>query len=104
MKKITKKHALEMYNHNGCGQHYLVQNKDGSFYLVDHQFTELVKTKSRWEDKKYGFDTQNVFWKANCNYSAIVSWKDDAPFDVDIYLQETGWNEELRGVWPMLFR
>lgn len=75
----------ELAGMNSIGYEYLVKNKDGTVYFVDHGYTEIIKAEEQWEDKEYGFD-ENVFVEAKCNYDDLVSWDDEEPFDIYDYL------------------
>lgn len=88
-KILTKAAAKELYNNWRVGGTYLVKNKDGSCYVVDHGCTELVKLEDHWEDRVYGTE-DFVFWKLKRNYE-IVSWEDDTPLNIGDYLKENNW-------------
>lgn len=81
--------AAELIEASALGRTYLVKNKDGRCYLVDHGYTELIKTADGWEDKEYGFE-EEVFEETEHSYE-IVSWEDEEPLDIDAYLKEHGW-------------
>lgn len=88
--KISEKVARYLYGNWRCGSEFLVKNKDGSLFFVDHGYSgRLIKTNERWEDEKYGFD-ENVFISAKQG-SRLVSWKDETPFDIYKYLEKNGW-------------
>jgi hypothetical protein len=87
--ELSNAAARELIQAEALGGVYLVKNKDGKCYIVDHGFTELVKTDDHWEDKEYGFD-ENVFGKTKYSYD-IVSWEDEKPLNIFDYLKENGW-------------
>lgn len=87
---ITKSAARELLGEWSIGYDQLVQNKDGSCYLVDHgRSGDLIKVNSRWEDPNYGFD-ENVFRRVSPSFKKIVSWDDEQPLDVMDFLIEHG--------------
>lgn len=88
-KPLSCKAAYEMYEWAMCGAVYLVKNKDGSCYFVDHGFTELVKSDERWMDIKWGAFGP-CFVRSKINYD-IVSWEDERPLDIWKYLRNKGW-------------
>lgn len=90
--KLSKKSALEIYNNSRIGRVYLVRNKNGKLYYVDHRYTELVKKEDRWEDKKYGFDW-NVFVECNLDLEN-VKWEDERPLNIYQLLHDEGWVDD----------
>ena len=83
------KDIYELCGRYRLGAELLVKNKNGDVYFVDHSFSgKLVKTKTRWEDARYGFD-ENIFSKSRFSYS-FVSWEDDEPLDIEQYLFKNG--------------
>lgn len=93
---LTRNAAGEMYEQYMVGAVYLVKNKDGKCYFVDHGFSgELIKTADHWEDKKYGFeDYEGLIFSESKREYKIVSWEDKEPLDVYKYLVENGWMSE----------
>lgn len=94
-KAISKKEAFELYGRFRLGAVYLVRNRDGSVYFVDHGYQgEIVKTEDRWEDTVLGF-SENVFIPVNARYKfEIVAWEDEKPLDIYRYLCQSGWLDD----------
>jgi len=89
--EVSVSAARELYNLWRLGYVYLVKNKDGTCYAVDHGCIDVpVKAEERWEDPEYGFDDQNVFLETKHDFK-IVSWDDEAPLDIGDYLIDNGW-------------
>ena len=87
--ELSKAAAFELIAASAFGGVYLIKNRDGKCYIVDHGVTELIKTEERWEDKESGFD-ENVFEETKRSYD-IVSWDDKDPLDIADYLKKNGW-------------
>jgi len=92
---LTVKQARELMEMCWGGAVYLVKNKDGKIYYVDHGFTELVKTDERWEDKEYGFEDVIGLVFTECNMKLdFVSWCDTEPTHIETFLKVKGFMKD----------
>lgn len=99
--KLPRKAAREMFYRSRLGDVYLVRNKDGKCYFVDHGCTgKPVKREEQWEDPEYGFN-EYVFLEAKYDYP-IVAWSDDEPLDIDEYLIREGWMKKVGSEWEFV--
>lgn len=91
---LSRGKAHYLYWEHRVGAEYLVKDKDGTCYLVDHGTAGITKEKDHWIDIG-GPDWQaNSFEEAKYDFD-IVSWSDEKPLKIYDYLRINGWWDEF---------
>lgn len=89
---LTRGMAKYLYVEHRLGAEYLVKDRDGRCYIVDHGAGELYKYGGCWKDRLG--DREDSFQESKYDFE-IVSWKDKEPLELYEYLKDNGWWDEF---------
>lgn len=87
---LTRAKAHYLFHLAMVGGTYLVKDKDGSCWIVDHGAGEVAKEGDHWIDTEGPDWQENSFMESKYDFD-IVSWEDPEPLDIYDYLKENGW-------------
>ena len=86
-KKLSKGAIQELYDMNGVGYDWLICNKDGRIFFVDHGLYPLEKGEKVWNNKKFaGYSISAFVEDKKKRYKSLVSWEDEQPFNIYEFL------------------
>ena len=87
---LTRGKAKYLFILQCGGATYLVKDKDGTCWIVDHGAGELAKKDGHWIDTEGPYCQAISFEESKYEFN-IVSWEDEKPLDIYNYLKENGW-------------
>ncbi len=93
---LTRGKARYLFWQTLVGGDYLVKNKDGTCFIVDHGAGELKKRKGKWISDCGADWTEEALSEAEHDFD-IVSWEDEMPLNILDYLTSNGWIRYVDG-------